>query len=140
MRKKEKQSSLIHQRIRKASFISYEEGKTETHKYKPLRKANVVFTRLLVDARRRINSQLQKAKRVVKIVDWEAAAKESSIWLIEVVLEGLTANFATHYLFNSPFNAATIFAHGIIIKQGLSIYWRLKTNGSDPKIPQQNKR
>jgi hypothetical protein len=51
------------------------------------------------------------------------------------VLEGITANVATHFLLGIPFNVGTIVAHGIAINQGISIYWRLRKDGPNNKIP-----
>jgi hypothetical protein len=115
--------------------VHYGEGKTETYKYKYLHNLKNKYNCVLEDVRRRINTLIQKIKRATATVDWRKAIKDSFTWVIEAGIEGLTANFATHALFNVPFNLETVLAHGIIIKQGLDVYWRLRKNGATPKIP-----
>ncbi len=75
------------------------------------------------------NTLFSKPSLFLKKVDWKKVKKESGLWLISVLIEGGTANFATHYLFNVPLNPMTLIAHGIVIKQGVEIYWRLRKNG-----------
>jgi len=55
---------------------------------------------------------------------------DALILFIEALLEGLTANFATHFLFGVKFNIPIALAHGILIKQGVSIYHALRKNDS----------
>jgi len=81
------------------------------------------------------NVSEQKPRHWASSVDWQYMCSVSSVWLLEAMIEGITANFATHYLFNMPLNPFTALAHGIAIKQGLSIYWRLRKDGPGFKIP-----
>ena len=139
IRKEKKQSSSIHQKIRKASFISLEPEKTGTFKY--LRSYDLIgsIQKLFAPCKRYFNLIIQKPQLWLAEIDWEEVRNDSLTWLIEATVEGASANFATHYLFGLPFNPGTILAHGIFIKQGLSIYSRIKTNGSPPTIPKKNK-
>lgn len=136
--RKEKRSSLIHQQIRKAAFVQYGEDKNENNKYKYVHKTFLRLKKTFANAKRWLNSRIQKTNLWVGLIDWKKVREESSQWIVEAFLEGITLNFATHWLFGVPFNPATIFAHGILVKQGLDIYWRLRRDGSAPKIP--NKR
>jgi len=89
--------------------------------------------------KRRINSFKQRPRLWASEVDWEIVWGDSVIWIVEASVEGLTANFATHFLIGLPFTPMTLLAHGIVIKQGLSVYRRMKLYGGDSKIPKKNK-
>ena len=71
-------------------------------------------------------------------VDWKVMRNDFGEWSFVVSIEGLTANFATHYLLGLPMSPGTIIAHGIAINQSISIYWRLKQNGEHSKIPKKD--
>ena len=138
IRKEKKQSSSIHQKIRKAAFVPIESEKTGTFKY--LRPHALIrgILKWFAPCKRYFNIVIQKPKLWIAEIDFEKLRNDSFMWLLEVTVEGASANFATHYLFGLPFNPATILAHGIFIKQGLSIYSRIKTNGTSPTIPKKN--
>jgi len=71
-------------------------------------------------------------------VEWNTVKNDLFEWAVEVLIEGMSANFATHFLLGVDFTIFTIIAHGIVIKQGLSIYWRLKEHGTASKIPKKD--
>lgn len=138
IRKETKQSSLIHQRIRKANFVPLESQEIKRFKYLDVFKINKYVKKKLVRLKFPFVKNYQRLKLLIKKIDWKKMMSVLSIWILEAFVEGITANFATHYLFNVNFNLFTIFAHGIIIKQGLSIYWRLKKDGEFNSIPTKN--
>jgi len=133
-----KQSSLIHQRIRKAAFVSLESEEGETFKYQLIHTLNKVYIRLFASHKRRLNSIIQTPRLWISQIDWKVAKSDVFEWFLEAIIEGFTANFATHYLLGWDFNIMTTLAHGFAIKQGLSIYWRLRKDGSNSKIPKKN--
>jgi hypothetical protein len=134
-----KLNSSIHKEIRKASFISVEPEQSKRFKYL----ANYSWIKKscekLASIKRGANSIVQRIGLWSNKVDWGKITEEVSFWIINVSIEGLTANFATHYLFGLSFNVPMILAHGIVIEQGLSIFWRLKQNGPISTIPQKDK-
>lgn len=72
-------------------------------------------------------------------IDWPKLWGDVSLWFIVALIEGFTANIATHYLFGVKFSFMMVIAHGILINQGVDIYWRLRTNGPTTKLPQKDK-
>lgn len=138
-KKEIKQNSSIHQRIRRASFVPVEPEQTKMFKYL------LNFFRLskskekITSFKRKFNSVIQNIGLWVNKVDWAKSRKDVSIWAIEVFIEGITLNFATHYLMGFNFSIPMIVAHGILVKQGLSIIWRLKQNGSNSTISYKHK-
>jgi len=76
---------------------------------------------------RYLNSEISLLLPQLKL---KQALFDTLIWLSEAMLEGLIANFATHFLFGVRFSISTVLAHGIIIKQGISIYHTLRKNDS----------
>ena len=81
----------------------------------------------------------QKVKLILSEIDWIVARNDLGDWSFQVLIEGATANFATHFLFGVPFNPLTMIAHGIVIKQGTSIFWGLRRNGERTEIPKKDK-
>jgi hypothetical protein len=87
-----------------------------------------------VDAKRSLKNILRRSKALVESIMWAKAVQLSVIWVVEAGIEGLTANFATHFLWGVPFTWQTVLAHGFVIKQALSVYHRLRiSNGDKPK-------
>jgi hypothetical protein len=76
--------------------------------------------------KRTINKILQKPRVIDLRIKWKEIFQSSMIWILEALVEGLIANFTTHYLFNVRFNIMMIFAHGFLIKQGLDVIARIK--------------
>lgn len=131
---KEKQSLSIHQKIRKASFVQIKSRNVDSFKYKLIHK----LSSKLPPCKRFINSILQKPRLWTSKLDWIRIRNDGIEWIIDAIIEGLTANFATHFLLGVQFNPMTVLAHGIIIKQGLSIYWRLRRDGTNNKLPKKD--
>ena len=122
-----KQSLSIHQKIRSAQFISYG---TETFKYK----LHTIF-KSGRDRFRSLKSIIHdKLVKLYNGVIWCQLIDHACIW----VAEGLTINYALYVLFGFPFNIFTIFAYGILIKQGIDIYNRMKDDGSINTIPKKD--
>lgn len=128
-------SLKIHKGIRRASFVPLEEGNPERLKYKLNLLRSKYISDKLIELKRIKNTVVQKVKIWFQKWNWKKMSLDTSVWLIEAGIEGTTANFATHYLFGLPLNPATILAHGIAIKQGIEIYWRLKRDGENRKLP-----
>jgi hypothetical protein len=138
IKEEKKQSSLLNQKIRRAEFVPVEELQSTKFKYHLRFLKLEKISQWLIGLKRSFNSLWQGIKLRVKKVDWNLAAKDSSVWLIEAFIEGVTINFATHFLFGLKINICTILAYGIFVKQGIDIYWRLKNNGPNTKIPTKN--
>ena len=121
-------------RKNRAKFVSTEILTEEKFKYW----FNLQYKQLkgdLLDFKRVFNSIHQFVLRKTLEVNWGLVASELGVWVIEAAIEGLAANFATSTLIGVPLNVATILAHGIVIKQGISIYQRLKrTDGTTNPI------
>lgn len=135
---KAKLNLSIHDKIRKAAFVPTDEPQTKRFKYFLNLFENINVKEKLLSLKRTTNKIIQKLKLWSSKVNWPLFFIELFVWILEAFIEGLTANFATHYLFNVKFNVKTIFAHGIIIKQGLDIWWRLRKYGPNSKIPKTN--
>jgi len=80
---------------------------------------------------RYVNSEI---RLLIAQINVKQAGFDALIWIMEAMLEGLTANFATHFLFGVRFDIPTILAHGILIKQGTDIYHTLRKNDSNKQI------
>lgn len=134
-----KQSSSIQTKIRKARFVQIEPEKTKMFKLQGLRNLISKKNKHFINVNRKVNSVIQKTQLLLRRVNWVKVKYDSIIWIIGAGIEGFTFNFATHYLFGTQFDLMTVFAHGIIIKQGLSVYWRLRRNGSGTRLLTKNK-
>lgn len=139
-RKETNQSSSLHQKIRKAEFIKVEKGQNESFKYVLVYKLKHRFNKLLDPLKKLYNKYIERISIFMSTrFKLEEIKNDSFVWFVEVLIEGITANFTTRVLFGVPINLFTILAHGIFIKQGLSIHRRLKNNGPNPEIPKQHK-
>jgi hypothetical protein len=126
---------LLNSKIRKAGFVEIEqEGKQKFKYLKNLFRLGK-FREKTISIKRKINSLLQKIPLLTGKVSWKDVITDSSIWFVESFVEGLIANYVTHYFIKIPFNIGFIFAHGFLIKQSLSICWRLKQNGRTETVP-----
>ncbi len=133
-----KQSSLIHQKIRKASFVPLESQDTEKFKYNLRFNLNRYFNKKLIALKRGCNRILQKPRLWFQQVDFVAVRKDISVWLFEATIEGVIINFSVWALLDWKFNFITVMAWGFAVKQILSIYWRLRKDGSDTTIFKKN--
>ena len=134
-----KRSLQIQTRIKSAGFVKLEEPVNEKFKYNIIDRFKYVISNLLKLIKDLLVKNYQGACLTASKFDWKKIRSDVFEWLSEAFIEGLTANFATHFLFKVPLNPATVMAHGIIIKQGINLFWRLRNNGSNPTIPKKNK-
>ena len=138
-KKEIKQSSLIHQRIRNASFVPLESHDTEKFKYNPWFKISKYINKKLIALKTPFIRIFNKLRLWTQEVDFKAIRNDSSAWLIESLIEGFIINFVVWSLIGWKFNLLTMLAWGFAIKQILSIYWRLRKDGENSTIPKKNK-
>ena len=139
IKKLEKQSSSIHHNIRNAAFIPIEKQKTNTFKYWYVHKCISFINNIVPKSKLLSNLFIGKLKLLYSEFNWNLIKVDTAEWLLTVLLEGLTANYVTYILFDVTFNIYYIFAHGIVIIQGLSIYRRLKIDGTITKVSDKHK-
>lgn len=124
--------------INKAAFVQIDHQTIGTFKYYLVRNIRHRCSATSISIKRYLNSRIQRIQYYIALFSWKKIGADLVTWCIETMLEGLSLNFATHYLLGMPFNMMTAFAHGIVVKQGLSIYWRLRVNGTTTKLPYKN--
>lgn len=134
-----KQSSSIHQKIRRAEFIPIESTENKTFKYVPLRNIVSTLSKWIASLKRGVNTIIQKPRLWASNIDFPKLREDVSLWVVNALIEGFTANVATHFLFGLDLNFWMVLAHGILIQQGIDIYWRLRKDGPNTKIPQKDK-
>ena len=139
IRKETKQSSLIHQRDKNASFVPLESHDTEKFKYYVIHRVNKYFNDKFIVLRTTCNKIIQKPQLWLQEVDFKAIKKDILLWSIETLIEGFIINFIVWALIGWNFNLITMLAWGFAVKQSLSIYWRLKQNGPSTTIPTKDK-
>ena len=135
IKKEIKQSSSIHQRIRNASFVPIESQDTERLKYNPVLKVSKYFNKKVTAVKTFCNKIIQKSRLLLEKVDFIAIRNDSSLWLVEALIEGFLINYIVWILLGWRINLMTVFAWGFAVKQLLSIYWRLRKNGPNATIP-----
>jgi len=139
IKKETKQSSSIHQKIRNASFVSLEPRDTKKLKYNlRLRLSKYINDRSIV-LKTVCNKIIQRPQLWFQEVDFKAIRNDVSVWLIEASIEGFLINFIMWALLGLKFNPITMLAWGFAMKQLLSVYRRLKKDGSNSTIPTKNK-
>lgn len=118
-------SSSLHQQIRETGFVSVEE------------KGMIKYPRMKRYLER-LHSFKNKSWQIPRLwmSQWDLpqAFAEAGLWVTEAFIEGFTANIATYYLFGVQIGIGMMLAHGIFIKQGLDIIWRVRGNGTHNKI------
>lgn len=129
-----KQSSLIASKIIKAGFVETDNDKKQKFKYLENLFRILKLRDKAISIKRKINSVIQKFPLLSQKVSWKEISADLFVWIAESFIEGLVANYVTHYFLKIPFNVGFIFAHGFLIKQGLSICARLKQNGGTKTI------
>jgi len=139
IKKEIKQNSLIHQRIRNASFVPLESHDTEKFKYNLGFKISKYINDRFIALKTICNKIIQKQRLWAQKVDFKAIKNDVSIWLIEALIEGFVINFVVWVLLDWKFNLITMLAWGFAIKQLLSIYWRLKKDGTNSTIFKKDK-
>ena len=138
-KKETKQSSLIHQRIRTASFVPLESHNTKKFKYNLWFRFSKYTNEKFIALKTIRNKIINNPKLWVQEVDFKAIRNDVSIWLFEALIEGFIINFIVWGLIGWRFSVVTMFAWGFAMKQLLSIYERLKKDGSNSTIPKKDK-
>jgi len=138
-KKETKQSSSIHQRIRNASFVPLESHDTEKFKYNIWFKVSKYINKKFIALKTIVNKIIQKPQLWVAEVDFKAIRDDLSMWLVEALIEGFVINFIVWALMGWRFSLVTMLAWGFAIKQLLSIYWRLRRDGTNSTIPKKDK-
>ncbi len=139
IKKEKRQSSLIHQRIRKAFFVPLKSHDTEKFKYILRYSVSKYINNKFIALKTTCNKIIQKLQLKSQEVDFVAIKRDASLWLIEALIEGFIINFVVWALIGWTFNLITMMAWGFAIKQLLSIYWRLKKDGANSTIPTKDK-
>ena len=138
-KKEIKQSSLIHQRIRTASFVPLESHDTEKFKYNLRFKVSKYFNKRFIALKTVCNKIIQRSQLWMQKVDFKAIKSDLLMWLVEALIEGFVINFIVWALMGWKFNLVTMLAWGFAMKQLLSIYGRLRKNGANSTIPKKDK-
>ena len=139
IKKETKQNSLIHQRIRNASFVPLESHSTEKFKYNLGFKVSKYINKKFIALKTICNKIIQKPQLWLQRIDFKAIISDGSIWLLEAFIEGFIINFVVWSLMGLKFSLITMLAWGFVVKQLLSIYQRLKKDGTPATIPGSNK-
>ncbi len=139
IKKEIKQSSLIHQKIRTASFVPVESRSTEKFKYNVYLKSSKYINKKLIALKTIFNKIIQKPSLWFQKVDFRAIINDILTWIIEALIEGFVINFIVWALIGWRFNLVTLLAWGFAIKYLLSIYWRFRKDGANSTISYKNK-
>ena len=121
-----------------AAFVSTKSDNTKTFKY------NFRFThsKYINEKFIAIKNRCKKIKEMIQLrtnkFDFSAAKSATIMWLMNAFIEGVIVNFAVWGLLGWRFNLITIMAWGFVVKQSLDIYWRLKINGTNTKLPEKH--
>lgn len=122
----------------KQDLLNQISNNTKTFKYK----FTLNLGKYINDKFIAIKNTCKKIKGVVQLqlnkFDFKTAGSISAIWLVNAFIEGVIVNFAVWGLLGWKFNFITIMAWGFAIKQLLDLYWRLRINGSNTKLPEKH--
>ena len=138
-KKETRQSSLIHQRIRKAAFVPLDAQNTKRFKYDIWFRVSKYVNNKFITFKTFCNKIRQRLQLWAQEIDFKAIRNDTSIWLVEALIEGFIINLIVWALIGLKFNLMTMLAWGFAVKQLLSIYWRLRKDGSNPTIPKKDK-
>lgn len=139
IKKEAKQSLLIHEKIRNSGFVPY--GNKNLESFKSSRAYGIVkkIKPKLQNIKRLLNSITGKPRLWLDFIDWKRVKIDLLPWTIEVLIEGLIANWWSHKIFGLDFGIGMIIAHGFLIKQALDLHQRIKKDGATKQIPTKNK-
>lgn len=137
--KRIRQSLSIHHRIRNAGFVDYDYSSIETFKYKLGIKIQVGSDRIIIGLKKLRSIIKDKLGSIYNTVIWDRLMYHAFIWLVEAFLEGVSINYILYVLLGYDFNIWTIFAYGVLVKQAIDIYWRLKVDGTNTAVSEENK-
>jgi len=120
------------------TFVRDMSGYTDNFKYKfPLTLSKYTNEKLIA-----LKNTCKKIRGMVQLkldkFDFNAAGIAMMIWLMNAFVEGLVVNFVVWGLLGWKFNIITIMAYGMAVKYSLDLYWRLKINGTNTKLPQKH--
>jgi len=127
----------MNDKIRKASFVNYEERKTFKYKYITLLKHKT--TAKLNHVFHLRHKMIQGLKLKLGIVDWVSAKRDATIWLFDATLEGLLLNYSFHFLLGAEMNIFTPFAYGFAVNELISIVRRLRNDNKGIHEQHKNK-
>ena len=138
-KKEIKQNLLIPPKIRNASFVQLESEETKKFKYNLVLTLSKYLKDKFIAFKNNCNKIIQRPKLWTREIDFIAIRKDTSLWLLEALIEGFLINFIVWALIGWEFNFFTLLAWGFAVKQFLSIYNRIKKDGPPPTIPSKNK-
>lgn len=133
-----KLSSSINEKIRNSGFVPYKTSNLESFKNS---KVYDIINRIqpkVQDIKRSLKKLIDKPRLWISFIDKKKLFTDLSFWIVEAIIEGIIANWWTHKIFGLEFGFGMIVAHGFLIKQALSLYWRLKKDGQTSAIPTKN--
>ena len=121
----------------KASFVSVKKN-TDRFKYNfTLTTCRYINGKLIA-----LKQTINKIKGIIQLklnkFDFSFAIGAMSLWIINAFIEGLIVNFSVWGLLGWRFNFITIMAWGFAVKQILDLYWRLRINGTNTKLPEKH--
>jgi len=134
-----KQNLLIQGRIKNASFVPTEQEDTKKFKYNLRFKINKYINKKSLELRAIFNKIIQRPRLWAQRIKFDAIKEDTISWLIEALIEGSIINFVVWILIGWRFNLMTALAWGFAIKELLSIYRRLRKDGSDPTVLEKDK-
>ena len=134
-----KQNLLKPLKFRNASFVQLESEETQKFKYNIVLTPSKYIKNIFIAFKNSCNKIVQRLQLETQEVDFKAIKNDTSVWLIEALIEGFLINFIVWALIGWEFNFFTMLAWGFAVKQFLSIYNRLKKDGPSPTIPSKNK-
>ncbi len=135
IKKETRQSSSIHQKIRNAAFVPIESDNTKKFKYNLNLRVKEYINKKLAVLKITKNKIIQKPQLWLNEIDFKKMLGDLSTWLTEAAIEGFVINFIVLILLGWKFNIWTLMAWGFVVKQLLSIYWRLRKDGANSTIP-----
>jgi hypothetical protein len=120
---------------KEAGFVTEKQQRFERFKYSFSHFFTSTKT-VCINITKKSVSIVNQTLSLIPTINYKAVLTDLSFWLLETFIEGLTANFATHYLFHVKLTIPLIFAHGIIINQGISIIKRVAEikHGSNKQV------
>jgi len=119
------------------AFLPLENSNTKRFKYKLHRYYTSIHSSLL-NVKRAFQTLVDKLKNYLATVNFTNLFSDTSIWIVEALIEGLLINYTTHILFGLDFTVWSIPAYGIIFKKFVELINEFKkekvANDSNPEI------
>lgn len=136
-KKETRQSSLMNQKIRKASFVPTDEF-SEKFKYNLSLSLSKYISNKFIVMKTILNKIIQVPQLWLQKIDFAAIRNVTAMWLIEAFIEGFVINFIVWKLLKWEMTLLTILAWGFAVKQLLSMNERLRKNGTITTIPKKH--